>query len=304
MNILITGGAGYLGTELCLRLMQRTDIDTVTVYDNLSRKNFNFFLGPEKLDSKVRFVEAELLDSYTLEKEVNKADCVVHLAAKVTTPFADESAHLFDQVNNWGTAELCRAAENSSRCKRIIYMSSAGVYGSGEEAVNLTTPPNPKTFYGISKLKGERHAERLAGKKEVSIVRCANVYGYSKSMRFDAVINRFVLHARHHGRVTINGDGDQKRAFVHVDRVSLFLERLIFSANMQPRYNLTDADHTVNDIAYTLKEILPETEMLYVDQQLKLRQITVAPDRNVDALIGAKEITLEEELREFSDKMA
>jgi len=304
MNILITGGAGYLGTELCLRLMQRTDIDAITVYDNLSRKNFNFFLGPEKLDAKVRFADAELLDSYTLGKEVNATDCVVHLAAKVTTPFADENAHLFDQVNNWGTAELCRAVEESDGCKRLIYMSSAGVYGASDEAAHLSTPPNPKTFYGISKLKGERHVERLAGKKEVSIVRCANVYGYSKSMRFDAVINRFVLHAKNHGRVTINGNGDQMRAFVHVERVSDFLEKLVFTNSMQPHYNLTDANFTINDIAYTLKEILPEMEMLYVDQQLRLRQIHVAPDQNVDALIGPKTATLAEELRRFLEKMA
>lgn len=304
MNILITGGAGYLGTELCLRLMQRDDIDAVTVYDNLSRKNFNFFLGPEKLDPKVRFADAELLDSYTLGKEVSAADCVIHLAAKVTTPFADENAHLFDQVNNWGTAELCRAVEESDRCKRLIYMSSAGVYGAGDEAANLSTPPNPKTFYGISKLKGERHAERLSGKKEVSIVRCANVYGYSKSMRFDAVINRFVLHAKNHGRVTINGSGDQMRAFVHVERVSDFLEKLLFTSHMQTHYNLTDANITINDIAYTLKEILPETEMLYVDQQLKLRQIHVGPDQNVDAMIGPKTATLAEELQKFLEKMA
>lgn len=303
MNILITGGAGYLGTELCLRLMHNTDIQSITVYDNLSRRNFNFFIGPEQLDPKVRFVEAELLDSYTLRKEVAKADCVIHMAAKVSTPFADESPHLFDQVNNWGTAELCYAVEESD-CSRLIFMSSASVYGGGEAPSALDTAPNPKTFYGISKLKGERHVERLAGKKSVGIVRCANVYGYSKSMRFDAVINRFVLHAKFHGRVQINGSGEQARAFVHVGRVSNFLEKLLSSKNWQSHYNLVDDNLSINDVAYTLKELLPEMEMLYVDQQLNLRQIQVAPDQNVDALIGRKTNSLREELAEFLGMMA
>jgi len=303
MNILITGGAGYLGTELCLRLMHRKEIDAIVVYDNLSRRNFNFFIGPEQLHSKVRFVDAELLDSYTLRKEVAKADCVIHLAAKVITPFADESPHLFDQVNNWGTAELSYAVEESS-CSRLIYMSSASVYGGSDEPCTLSTPTNPKTFYGISKLKGERHAERLSGKKKVGIVRCANVYGYSKSMRFDAVINRFVLHAKFHGRVQINGSGEQTRAFVHVGRVSEMLEALIFANNWQLHYNLADANLSINDVAYTLKEIMPELEMLYVDQQLKLRQIHLAPDQNATALIGTKAKSFQTELEEFLGKLA
>jgi UDP-glucose 4-epimerase len=302
MNILITGGAGYIGTELCLRLMGRPEVTSIAVYDNLSRGNFNYFLGPEKRTDKVRFVEAELLDSYTLRKEIAKADCVVHLAAKVTTPFADQNPHLFDQVNNWGTAELCYGLE-SSACQRLIYMSSASVYGASTEAAGISTVPNPKTFYGISKLSGEKHVERLQGKKDVAIVRCANVYGYSKSMRFDAVINRFVLRARNHGRITINGSGDQSRAFVHIQRTIDFLESLIFTDQWKAIYTLSDRNLTVNDIAYTLKEIMPELEMLYVDQQLSLREIQLAPDPNVQKLIGAPGRDFSSELRDFLESM-
>ncbi len=302
MRILITGGAGYIGTELCLRLMNNLQITSVRVYDNLSRGNFNFFLGPEKLDPKVSFVEADLLDTYSLRKEIANADCIIHLAAKVTTPFADQNPHLFDQVNNWGTAELSYAMESSS-CSKIIYLSSASVYGSGAEAADISTPPNPKTFYGISKRKGEKHVERLQTKKDIAIVRCANVYGYSKSMRFDAVINRFVLRAKNHNRITINGSGDQSRAFVHIHRVVDFLEKLVFAESWQTHYNLVDRNLTVNDIAYTLKEILPEMEMLYVDQQLSLREIQLAVDMNVVALIGDSESVFQEELREFLGRM-
>jgi len=170
MKILITGGAGYIGTELCSRLMHHPEIESIRVYDNLSRKNFNFFLGNNKLTSKVSFAQAEILDSYTLRKEVAKVDTVIHLAARVTTPFADQSPHLFDQINNWGTAELAYAVEESD-CQRLIYMSSVSVYGSSEAEVGGDTPTTPKTFYGISKLNGERHVERLKDKKDVSIVR-------------------------------------------------------------------------------------------------------------------------------------
>ncbi|MEM9052548.1 MAG: SDR family oxidoreductase [Bacteroidota bacterium] len=303
MKVLITGGAGYLGTEISLRLMNHPDVESVRVYDNLSRKNFNLFLGREKLSEKFSFIEADILDSYTLKKELNKADLVIHLAAKVSTPFADINPHLFDQINHWGTAELSYAQEESS-CEKVIYMSSASVYGSNEEAANPETTPDPKTFYGISKLRGEEHISRIAGKKEVSIVRCANVYGYSKSMRFDSVINRFVFYAKNAGRVNINGSGEQARAFIPISRVADFIEKLIFAKNQKKIYNLVDRNLSVNDVAYTLKDIIPEMEMLYVDQQLKLREIRVSEDANVKALIGSNNREFQEELEEFLEKMA
>ena len=303
MRILITGGAGYIGTELCLRMMELPEVESIHVYDNLSRKNYNFFLSPEKLNPKVSFVDADLLDSHTLAKEIRDVDVVVHLAAMVTTPFADQQPHLFDQVNNWGTAELCYAFEESDS-RRLIYMSSAGVYGASEEDADLETVPNPSTFYGISKLKGERHVDRLRGKKEVSTVRCANVYGYSKSMRFDAVINRFVLQTRHTGRINIIGTGEQYRAFIEVQRVAAFLEELILTEKMKPLYNLVDDNFTVNDIAYTLKGISPKLEMIYVDQQVKLRQIRVNADKSVEDLIGIKHTDLQSDLEVFMSRLA
>jgi len=68
----------------------------------------------------------------------------------VTTPFADQDAHLFEQVNHWGTAEVTYAVEESD-VKRLIYLSSVSVYGSGDMAKGIDAELNPKTFYGISK---------------------------------------------------------------------------------------------------------------------------------------------------------
>lgn len=303
MKLLITGGAGYIGTELCTRLMHRDDVESIRIYDNLSRKNFNFFLGSHKLNGKVSFAEAELLDTYRLRKEVEKVDTVIHLAAKVTTPFADQNPHLFDQINNWGTAELCYAVEESD-CNRLIYMSSASVYGSGKSETGGDHPTSPKTFYGISKLNGERHVERLKEKKDISIIRCGNVYGYSRSMRFDAVINKFVFNAKNIGRVKINGNGEQTRAFIHINRVVDFMKALLVAENHKLYYDLVDRNLSINDIAFALKEFFPEMEMLYVDQQLSLRQMKVRIDNDVIDLIGENQKSFAEELEEFIAEMA
>jgi UDP-glucose 4-epimerase len=213
MKVLVTGGAGYIGTELVSLLIANPDVNEVIIYDNLSRPNYNFFLGlKHQQHQKVNFIKGELLDSRALKKVLKGVDVVYHLAAKVTTPFANADSHAYEQVNHWGTAELVYAVEDSE-VKRFIYTSSTGVYGSSRIPAHEDTPPDPQTFYAASKLRGEQHVRRLikSGKIETFLMRCGNVYGYSKSMRFDAVINRFIFEANFGKMVTIQGDGKQSR---------------------------------------------------------------------------------------------
>jgi UDP-glucose 4-epimerase len=300
MKILITGGAGYLGTELVYRLAQATDAE-ITVYDNLSRGNFNLFIGNQAVGGKVKFIQADILDTRTLVKAVQNADVVYHLAATVTTPFSDQTPHLFEQTNNWGTAELCYALEEKGNGK-LIYLSSVSVYGSGDEEVDVDSPINPRTFYGISKMRGEEHVHRLMNKMPVYILRCGNVYGYSKSMRFDAVINRFMFDAHFHGRITLNGTGEQNRSFIHVDKAVDVLEGIYHNKLKPGRYDLVERILSVNDIAFTLKEIYPEMEMLYVNQHMKLRQIRVKPNPSVNKLFSNPDCNLQSDLEKFRER--
>ena len=106
MKILITGGAGYIGTELVSSLSEDENVSEIVVYDNLSRKNYNFFIGQSKI-TKVRFINGDLLDSRKLDKALISVDCVCHLGAMVTTPFSDNHAHSFEQINNWGDSRAC-----------------------------------------------------------------------------------------------------------------------------------------------------------------------------------------------------
>ena len=141
------------------------------------------------------------------------------LAAKVTTPFANTDGHIYEQTNHWGTAELTYALEESN-VKQLIFLSSTGVYGNTTEAVNENSIPQPDSFYSISKLRAEQHVKRLSDKIKTIIIRLGNVYGYSKSMRFDAVINRFMFDAHFTNRITINGAGSQHRSFIHIDKTT------------------------------------------------------------------------------------
>ena len=289
MKILITGGAGYIGTELIYALEKEKSVDKIVIYDNFSRKNYNLFLGRSKLNSKkVKFVKGDILDSRKLKKEVATADVVFHLAAKVSTPFADHNPHEFDQINNWGTAELAYLVENSN-VKKFIYASSVSVYGASDEEANVHSFLHPKTFYGISKKHAEEHLLRLQNSKtETYVLRLGNVYGYSKSMRFDSVINKFMFDANFMERLRIYGNGNQKRSFIHIDRLSEILKNFALSDIKPDTYNLVENTFSVNQIVDELKNLFPDLEMVYVNQNIKMRNLIVKPDDRIKELILGK----------------
>src|SRR5262252_5068221 len=142
MNILITGGAGYIGTELIYRLAELNDIENIVVYDNLSRGNYNLFIGHKVPTQKIKFIQGEILDSRKLNNVLKNIDVVFHLAAKVTTPFSNVDGHIYEQTNHWGTAELVYALEES-QVKKLIFLSSTGVYGNTKEAATEDSMAQP-----------------------------------------------------------------------------------------------------------------------------------------------------------------
>jgi UDP-glucose 4-epimerase len=305
MKVLVTGGAGYIGTELTSLLIANPLIENVIIYDNLSRPNHNLFLGLRyKNHSKISFIKGELLDSRALKKVLKGVDVVYHLAAKVTTPFANADAHAYEQVNHWGTAELVYAVEESD-VKRFIYTSSTGVYGSSNIPAHEDKPPDPRTFYAVSKLRGEEHVRRLIGKIDTYIMRCGNVYGYSRSMRFDAVINKFIFEANFNKRITIQGDGKQSRTFIHIDMVAKALNNLLVADLPSDLYNIVDKNLTVLDILDVLKELIPELEFIFINQHLRLHELNVKVNPLMtDTLEIRNTRTLKDELSEFLTKFS
>jgi|TARA_B110000046_G_scaffold52048_2_gene57994 UDP-glucose 4-epimerase len=305
MNILITGGAGYIGTELIYSLEADDLVDRIVVYDSLFQSNFNLFLGRSKLKTnKVHFVQGDILDSRKLKKQVDNADVVYHLAAKVTTPFADHNPHEFDQINNWGTAELSYLVQKS-KVKKFIYTSSASVYGASQEEMDVTSPLNPKTFYGISKMHGEEHVNGLRGSDiKVYVLRLGNVFGYSKSMRFDSVINKFMFEANFTKRLRINGDGDQWRSFIHIDRLTTILKNIAMTDLKPDIYNLVTNSLKINAIVDELRSLYPGLEMIFVNQNMKMRSLRVKPDERIPEVRSLDIKSLAVQMSEFKDQFS
>lgn len=305
MKIVVTGGAGYIGTSLVQALASDAQVSEVIVFDNLSRANYNLFLG-QRYDAgtKVRFVDGDLLDSRKLKKTLEGVSVVYHLAAKVSTPFANTDGHMHEQVNHWGTAELVYAVEESA-VERLIYTSSTSVYGSSEKRITEKSQPNPKTLYGISKKRGEEHVARLQDKLTTYIIRLGNVFGYNKSMRFDAVINRFMFDAHFKNRISIDGNGKQWRAFVHIATVKQVLSQLLYTALPSGTYNLVDRNLQILDVVDVLKEIYPALEFIFINQHLQLSELQVAPESALHQHIPFDfNRDLKEELLQFREEFA
>ncbi|MGD9328477.1 MAG: SDR family oxidoreductase [Cyclobacteriaceae bacterium] len=305
MKVLITGGAGYVGTELTKTLVKCDDVDDILIYDNLGRQNYNLFLGRRlERHEKVNFISGDILDSRKLRMMLEGVDVVIHLAARVTTPFANTDAHFHEQVNHWGTAEVVNAVEESG-VQKFIYASSTSVYGSSKDFLTEDTIPNAKTFYGISKLRGEEHVRRLFKKKQTYVLRCGNVYGYSKSMRFDAVINKFMFEANFNNRISIHGNGKQSRSFISVGLLAEVMEKLIINEVPGGNYNLVDKNYSILDIVDALKTLYPLLEFIFVNQHLSLRDLKVSPEsklRNYLNYINDKD--LKTELLEFKRRFS
>ncbi|HQO32257.1 MAG TPA: SDR family oxidoreductase [Chitinophagales bacterium] len=281
MKVLITGGAGYLGTELVKKLVQIPKVKEIVVYDNLSKGIYNFFLCTCIGGDNIRFVQGDILDTRKLKKELKGVDIVFNLAAKIASPYADADPHLYEQINHWGTAELTYAIEESD-VKKFVHVSSLSVYGASGKGKVITenTKLNPRTNYGISKMRGEGFVERLIKDKNIDtyIVRLGNVYGFNQTMRFDAVINRFAFEANFLKKISIHGDGQQIRSFIEVDKAAKYLTQLPLVDVPPGIYNMVDANKSIMDIALTFKDLIPELEMQFINQHLQLRHLAVEED--------------------------
>ena len=279
MKVLITGGAGYLGTELVKKLVQIPKVKEIVVYDNLDKGRYNFFLCTCIGGDNIRFVQGDILDTRKLKKELQGVDVVFNLVAKIASPYADADPHLYEQINHWGTAELTYAVEESD-VKHFIHVSSLSVYGASSKGklITETTKLNPRTNYGISKMRGEGFVEALMKKKHTHIIRLGNVYGFNQTMRFDAVINHFGFEANFLKEISIHGDGQQIRSFIHVDKAAKYITQLPFLNVDAGIYNLVDFNKSIMDIALEFKDLIPELEMQFINQHLQLRNIAVDED--------------------------
>jgi len=174
MKILVTGGAGFIGSHLVDRLIQ-TNAGQVTVLDNFSRGREEHLALSR---NKIEIVRGDIRDRTLLQSVMKGVDLVFHLAAQANVLGAVRDLDYSFETNVAGTYEVLRAAQ-AAGTKRVIFSSSREVYGEPTSLpVPETAPIAPKNAYGVSKAAGEMYCHLFADKvMEVIIFRLANVYG-------------------------------------------------------------------------------------------------------------------------------
>lgn len=279
MKILVTGGAGYAGWSVVHSLASSPEIHEIVIYDNFARRNYGLLLG-EKVGSQVRMrtVVDDILNSHELKKAMAGVDCVVHLAAVAPSPFSDENPHTFDQVNHWGTAEVCYAVE-SVGVPRLVYVSSGAVYGYSDSPLETDATPMPSNAYGRSKLAGERHVLRLGDKLDVAIIRSGTIYGVNPAARFDTFVNRFLLDASLGRTLQVNGSGEQVRPIISVDALASQVRAATLSDDFLGVTHAVGLNISVNQSIDALHQPGDSLNVIYINQQQRLGDLKIAPHR-------------------------
>ncbi len=232
MRILVTGGAGFIGSHLVDRLVEAGH--RVRVLDNLSTGNLANL--PDAGDA-LEFVEGDVTDPGRVRDALEGIECVAHLAAIASVQASVENPAATHEVNFHGTLNLLEGMRVTG-CRRIAYASSAAVYGNRHAPpVSEKLAADPLTPYAVDKLAGERYLSfyRRQFGIESAIFRFFNVFGprQDPASPYSGVISIFCDRARSGKAVTVFGDGEQTRDFVYVGDVVAILATAL----------LQDTDH-------------------------------------------------------------
>jgi len=262
-RVLVTGGAGFIGSHLVDRLANEGC--RVVVLDDLSSGSLENIRG--NLDSgRVRFIEGDVRDSKVVEDAVKDVDLVCHLAAVVSVPYSMREPLLTHEVNVTGTLNLL-IASLKHEVERFVYLSTCAVYGEPNYLpIDEAHPTSPVSPYAASKLAAEHYCmafQQAYGLKTV-ILRPFNVYG---SRQNDGVVARFIQRVKKGDLPIIYGNGGQTRDFVYVwDALDAIVLALKHDGAGGKVFNLgTGKATTVNELAGLLlrifgKELKPMRE--------------------------------------------
>ena len=258
MKILVTGGAGFIGSHSVDQLIDCGH--RVVVVDDLSTGTMDN-LNPHAAFVKLSILDGELLELFAREK----FDAVLHLAAQTIVGSSLEHPDIDARVNVLGTLQVLEGCRQHG-VERIIFASSAAVYGdTAELPVPEEAPGQPASFYGLSKLTAERYIQMyhaLYGQKYL-ILRYANVYGERQGDRGEGgVVSIFASCLRRQSRLSIYGDGGQTRDFIYVGDVAAANVQAIFSPHTNRILNVsTQTETSVNQLANLFAEISGETAL-------------------------------------------
>ncbi len=257
MKFLVTGGAGFIGSNIVEELLKRGH--TVRVLDNFAtgkRENLKEF------NSDIELLEGDIRSYHIVRQAVKDIEVILHQAALPSVPRSINDPITTNEVNVMGTLNILDAAKDAG-VRRIVYASSSSVYGDNPELPKREDMlPNPLSPYAVSKLAGEKYCQvfaKLYGIETV-ILRYFNVFGprQDPNSQYSAVIPKFIKAIKEDKQPVIYGDGTQSRDFTYVSNV---VEGNILAATKEIESGLvmncaTHGQMTLNELVNQLNKIL------------------------------------------------
>ncbi len=286
MRVLVTGGAGFIGSNLVHQLCR--DGHDVRVFDDLSTGRVTNLDG---LFPGLEFQEADLRDPAACAKAVDGREVIFHLAALNSVPRSLKEPVATHEVNVSGTVHLLHAARQAG-VRRVVFASSSSVYGDHEEARDRETLPyRPKAPYPVSKVAGELYCRTFSQNfgLETVILRLFNVFGPRQNplSEYAAVIPRFLQAMRRGEPLTVFGDGTGGRDFTYVDNVvHAFLLAAAAPGVSGEAFNIAcGRSRALNELVYHLQRVLD-----------RVAKVNYAPHRPGDRLNSEADIAKAERM--------
>lgn len=286
MRYLVTGGAGFIGSNIVDELLRRRH--EVTVLDDFSSGKEENLAEALK---KIRLVRGDICDLEAAREACEGTDYVLHLAARTSVPRSVKDPIENNRVNVDGTLNVLVAARDA-KVRRVVYAASSAAYGETPTLPKVETmPTEPISPYGVTKLVGEMYAQvfgRVYGLENAS-VRYFNVFGprQDPTSQYSGVLSRFMLAILEGSCPVVFGDGEQSRDFTYVDNVVDVSLRAceVPSASGKVFNGGTGVRISLNDILELLQEITGKTVRAKYD-----------PPRTGDILHSQADITLAREV--------
>ena len=262
LKILVTGGAGFIGRYLAEFLLQN---NKVLIYDNLSNSTFENLAS--LINKGVEFLQGDILDFDLLCEFSKDVDCVIHLAAKIDVNESVINPEITNKVNADGTANVINCCIKNN-IKKIIFASSAAVYGDCNDTITEESATNPQSPYGNSKLEAEKIIIKKCKENNIDhvILRMFNVYGKGQNNNYAGVITKFFKNISEGKPLVIYGNGEQTRDFVNIHDIVKAFDCAIIS-DKNGTYNIASGKSiSINDLTKIILDVFEKKiDMSYED---------------------------------------
>ncbi|MBU0459989.1 MAG: NAD-dependent epimerase/dehydratase family protein [Nanoarchaeota archaeon] len=304
-KILVVGGAGYLGSILCRKLVSRGY--KVKVLDLL-------MFGEEpilsvKNNPNFEFIHGDMRDITTLTKTLKGVDAVILLAAIVGDPASQNQPTSTIETNYFATMTLAQACKYH-QINRFIFASTCSVYGLSDQILDENAELNPVSLYARSKIESEKGILSLVDENfSPTILRMGTLYGLSPRMRFDLVVNIFAMKALLEKKITVFG-GDQWRPLLNVEDAAEAFIKCIKAPIKDIRgqvFNVgsNEQNYQIKALGQIVKATLPETEVIItnrdmIDGKEDARDYNVSFDKIRTVLGFTPQKTVQESIIEIS----